>query len=157
MDSSPLSKAMNMRFELFYNNLNFESILWTFPGEPAKGKHNVVFYFFDKSRGSFSGLWDQACSKMVKIHLPLLSTCRQDHEKQSSINLTNQKIIWNMSQYLVQNFVRYICGCFLCELPDPALRPSCTLWTPSHNITGECSTWIETQFLSIKFPFLRSW
>ena len=106
MDSSLLSKAMNMRFELFYNNLNVESILWTFPGEPAKGKHNVVFYFFDKSRCSFSGLWDQACSKMVKIHLPLLSTCRQDHETQSSINLTNQKIIWNMIQYLVQNFVK---------------------------------------------------
>ena len=140
MDSSLLSKAMNMRFELSYNNLNVESILWTFPGEPAKGKHNVVFYFFDKSRGSFSGLWDQACSKMVKIHLPLLSTCRQDHETKSSMKLTNQKIIWNLTQYLVQNFVRYICGCFLRELPDPTLCPSCTLWTPSHNITGECST-----------------
>ena len=151
MDSSPLSKAMNMRFELFYNNLNVESILWTFPGEPAKGKHNVVFYFFDKSKGSFSGLWDQACSKMVKIHLPLLSTCRQHHETYQS------KIIWNLTQYLVQNFVRYICGCFLREFPDPALRPSCTLWTPSHNIAGECSTWIETQFSSINFPFLRSW
>ena len=147
MGSISLSKAMNMRFELFYNNLNFESILWTFPGEPAKGKHNVVFYFFDKSRCSFNGLWDQACSKMVKIHLPLLSTCRQDHEKQSSSKLTNQKIIWNMIQYLVQNYVRYICGCFLCELPDPTVRPCCTLWTPSHNITGECSTNRKTTFV----------